>query len=103
MTSSKNPRVVKEHTWEPVHTSDLKEIKQAIVNYKLCLSIFTEILKTWALSNKATSQDWDQLTSAILESGLLLHFRCLCKEEARLLEKQETAEGIEISLDQILG
>ena len=49
------------------------------------------------------SHDWAQLTSAVLESGPLLHFRCLCREEARLLEKQETAEGIEISLDQILG
>ena len=47
--------------------SDLREIKQVIVNY------VREMVKAWAFSNKATSHDWAQLTSAVLESGPQLH------------------------------
>ena len=83
--------------------SDLKEIKQAIVNYGLHSSFVREMLKTWPLSNKATTHHWAQLTSDILESSPQLHFRCLFKEETRLLQQQKSAKGTEISLDQILG
>ena len=48
-------------------------------------------------------QDWAQLISVILESGPQLLLRCFLKEEARILEQQEKAKGLEISLDQILG
>ena len=103
ITGSKNPKVVKEHTWEPIRMNDLKEFKQAIVNYGLHSSFVREMLKSWALSNRATPKDWNQLTSAVLENGPLWHFKCLFKQEARLLQQQESAKGIEVSLDQILG
>ena len=32
---TKYPKVVKEYTWEPIRVTDLKEIKQAIVAYRL--------------------------------------------------------------------
>ena len=83
--------------------NDLKEFKQAIVNYGLHSSFVRKMLKSWALSSRATSQDWNQLTSAVLENGPLLHFKCLFKQEARLLQQQESVKGIEVSLDQILG
>ena len=41
--------------------------------------------------------------SAVLESGSLLHWKCLFKQEARLLDQQKRAKGTKISLDQILG
>ena len=72
--------------------SDLKEIKQVIVNYGLHVSFFREMLNTWALSNKTTLHVCVQLTSAVLESNPQLHFRCLFKEEARLLQQQESAK-----------
>ena len=103
ITGSKNPKVVKEHTWEPIRMNDLKEFKQAIVNYGLHSSFVREMLKSWALSSRATPQDWNQLISAVLENGPLWHFKCLFKQEARLLQQQESAKGIEVSLDQILG
>ena len=103
ITGSKNPKVIKEHTWEPIRMNDLKEFKQAIVNYGLHSSFVREMLKSWALSNRATPKDWNQLTSAVLENGPLWHFKCLFKQEARLLQQQESAKGIEVSLDQILG
>ena len=103
ITGSKNPKVVKEHTWEPIRMNDLKEFKQAIVNYGLHSSFVREMLKSWALSSRATPQDWNQLTSAVLENRPLWHFKCLFKQEARLLQQQESAKGIEVSLDQILG
>lgn len=83
--------------------SDLKEIKQAIVNYGLYSSCVREMVKTWALSNKDTLHDWAQLTSTVLESGPQLHWRYLFKEEARILEQQERVKGTEISIDRILG
>ena len=61
------------------------------------------MLKTWAFSSKATTHDWAQLSSAVLECGPQLHWRCFLKEEARILEQQEKAKGTEISIDQILG
>ena len=104
MTSSKTIGSSRNiHTYGACPYECLKEIKQAIVNYKLYLSFVREILKMWVLSNKAMSHNWAQLSSTVLESGPLLHLRCICKEEARRLEKQETAAGVEISLDQILG
>ncbi|KAK7806240.1 hypothetical protein U0070_008903 [Myodes glareolus] len=62
ITGSKNPKVIEEHTWEPIRMNDLKEFKQAIVNYGLHSSFGREMLKSWALSIKATHQDWNQLT-----------------------------------------
>ena len=38
----------------------------------------------------------------VLESGPQLLWRCFCKEDAKTLEQQEKAKGLEISLDQIL-
>ena len=73
------------------------------MNYELHSFFVREMLKTWALSNKVTPQDWNQLLSAVLESRPLLHWKCLFKQEARLLDQQERAKGTKISLDQILG
>ena len=64
--------------------NDLKEFKQTIVNYGLHSSFVREMLKSWALSSRATPQDWNQLMSAVLENGPLWHFKCLFKQEARL-------------------
>ena len=54
--------------------SNLKEIKQVIVNYELHSSFVREMVKAWALSNKATPHDWAQLTSAVLESSPQLYW-----------------------------
>ena len=54
VAGSKYPKAVKEYTWEPIHMTDLKEIKQEILNYGLHPSFFREMVKTWAFSNKAT-------------------------------------------------
>ena len=75
---------------------DLKAIKQAIVAYGLLLSFVREMVK-------ATTQDWTQLILTVQESGPHLIWRCYFKEEAKILEQQEKAKGLEISLDQILG
>ena len=83
--------------------SDLKEFKQAIVNYGLHSSFVRDMLKTWALSNRTTNPDWNQFTSAVLENGPLCHFKCLFKQEASVLQQQESPKGIEVSLEQILG
>ena len=80
-----------------------KEFKQAIVNYGLHSSFVSDILKTWSLSNRASSQDWNQLTSAVYENGLFCHFKCRFKQEPRLVQQQELAKVIEVSLDEILG
>ena len=96
--SSKYPKVVKEYTWKLIRMSDLREIKQAIVAYRLHLSFVREMVKTWAFSNKATSHNWTQLISTVLESGLQLHWRCFLKEKARILEQQERTKGTESPL-----
>ena len=83
--------------------NNLKEIKQAVVAYGLHLFFVREVVKMWAFSSKATTQDWTQFISAVLESGPQLLWRCFCKEEIKILEQQEKAKGLEISLDQILG
>ena len=83
--------------------SDQKEFKQAIVNYRLYSSFVSEMLKTCVLSNRASSQDWNQLTSAVLENGLLCHFKCQFQQEARPVQPQKLAKGIEVSLNEILG
>ena len=44
VTGSRNPRVIKEHTWEPIRVNDLKEIKQALINFGLHSSFVKEIL-----------------------------------------------------------
>ena len=49
--------IVKEYTWEPVCMTELKEIKQAIVAYRIHSPFIKEMPKTRALSNKAMSQD----------------------------------------------
>ena len=54
VASSKYPKVNKKYTWEPIHVSDLKEIKQTIVTYGLHSSFVREMVKTWAFSKKAT-------------------------------------------------
>ena len=51
-SGTKYPKVVKEYAWEPIHMSDLKEIKQAIVSYGLHLPFVREMVKTWASSTK---------------------------------------------------
>ena len=83
--------------------TDLKEIKQAIVAYGLHLSFVRKMVKMWAFSSKATTQDWTQLISAVLENGQQLLWRCFFKEEIRILEQQEKTKGLEIFLEQILG
>ena len=103
VTGSRNPRVIKEHTWEPIYMNDLKEIKQTVINFGRHSSFVKEIRKTWSISNKAMAYNWIQLISAVLESRPKLHWKCLFGQAARLLEQQERAKGIEISLDQILG
>ena len=61
------------------------------------------MVKTWALSSKAMPQYWTQLISAVLESGLQVLWKDFFKEEAKILQQQEKAKGLEISLDQIQG
>ena len=51
VSGSKYPKVVKEYTWEPIHMTDLKEIKQAIVAYRIHSSFVREMVKTWAFSS----------------------------------------------------
>ena len=73
------------------------------MNYGLHSSFVREMLKSWALRSRATTQDWNQLTSAVLENRPLWHFKFLFKQEARLLQQQESAKGIKVFLDQIIG
>ena len=47
-------------------------------------------------------QDWAQLISGVLGNGQKFLWRCFFKEEARILEQNEKAKGLEIFLDQIL-
>ena len=61
------------------------------------------MVKTWAFSNKATPQDWAQLISTVLKSGQHLLWKCIFEEKRRILEQQEKGNGLNISLDQILG
>ncbi|XP_049981111.1 endogenous retrovirus group K member 5 Gag polyprotein-like [Alexandromys fortis] len=100
---SKNPRILKEDTWEPVRINDLKEIKQAVTAFGMHSSFVKEMLKSWAIMSRPTPLDWTQMTSAVLESGTHLRWKCLFRQEARLLEQQEKAKGSDISLDKILG
>ncbi|XP_050021481.1 uncharacterized protein [Alexandromys fortis] len=100
---SRNPRVIKEDTWEHVRMNDLKEIKQAVMTFGMHSSFVKEMLKSWASTSRATPLDWLQLSSAVLESGPHLKWKCLFRQEARLLEQQEKAKGSDISLDKILG
>ena len=46
--------------------SDLKEIKQVIVTYRLHLSFVKAMVKTWPFSNKTNPHDWAQLISVVL-------------------------------------
>ena len=64
--------------------SNLKEIQQAIVSYGLHSPFVRELVKTWALSTKAISDDWLQLISAILENGPQLILKCYWREEAKV-------------------
>ena len=52
--------------------TDLNVIKQAIEAYELHSSFVRKMVKMWAFSSKATPQDWAQLMSEVLESGLQL-------------------------------
>ena len=75
VSGSKYCKVVKEYRWEPIHITDLKEIKQAIAACGLHSSFVREIVKMWTFSSKAKSQDWAQLISAVIESGPQLLWR----------------------------
>ena len=72
----KYPKVVKEYTWQSISMSDLKEIKQAIVSYGLQSPFVSEMVKTWASSNKATPHDWLQLISVVLENRPQQLWKC---------------------------
>ena len=56
------------------NTSDLKEIKQAIV---------MEMVKMWSSSTKAITHDWLELTSVELENGHQLLWKCYSREEVK--------------------
>ena len=57
----------------------------------------------WSLSTKAILHDWIQLISVDLENGPRLLWKCYWREEAKILEQQGKAKGLEIFEDQILG
>ena len=46
------------------------------------------MVKTWSSSTKATSRDWLQLISVVLENGPQLLWNCYWREEAKFLEQQ---------------
>ena len=48
VSGSKYPKVVKNYTWESIRMTDLKEIKQSIVVYRLLSSFLREMVKTLA-------------------------------------------------------
>ena len=68
-SGTKYPKVVKEYAWEPIHMSNLKEIKLTIIFYVLHSPFLREMVKIWASSSKATPHNWHQLILAVLEDG----------------------------------
>ena len=83
--------------------NDLKEIKQAVVTYGLHSTFIREKVKTQVSSIKAFSYDWLQLVSAVLDDGPQLLWKYYFRKEAKILEHQGKAKGLETSQDQILG
>ena len=66
-SSSKCPKGTE--VWTPIGMSDLKEIKQTILSYDLHSAFVREMVKTWASSNKATTHNWLQFVSTVLDDG----------------------------------
>ena len=83
--------------------NDPKEIKQVVVTYDLHSIFVREMIKTWASSIRVRPHDWLQLISEVLDYGPKLMFKCYFREEAKILEQQGKAKGLETSQDQILG
>lgn len=61
-----------------------------------------KILNLWAIQNIIISQDWKDLSAAILEAHPQLQCRTWWKEELREIEQQNSTRGINISQDQLL-
>ena len=83
--------------------NDLKEIKQAVVNFGLHSAFVKEMIRTWASNVRATPHDFSQLVSAVLDDGPSLMFGIYFREESKHMEQQGRGKGVEVSQDQILG
>ena len=101
--TSKGSKGVKEARWTPIAMNDLKEIKQAVVNFGLHSAFVKEMIRTWASNVRATPHDFSQLVSAVLDDGPSLMFGIYFREESKHMEQQGRAKGVEVSQDQILG
>ena len=53
-STSKGSKGVKEARWTPIAMNDLKEIKQAVVNYDLHSAFVKEMIRNWASNDRAT-------------------------------------------------
>lgn len=102
-STSKGPRRAREARWTPIAMNDLKEIKQAIVNFGVNSAYVKEMIKTWASNARATPYDFHQLVSAVLDKGPSLMFGIYFREESKHMEQQGRAKGVEVSQDQIIG
>ena len=57
-STSKGSKGAKESRWTPVGMNDLKEIKQAVVNYGLHSTFVKEMIRTWASNVRAISHNF---------------------------------------------
>ncbi|KAL6044148.1 hypothetical protein STEG23_019828 [Scotinomys teguina] len=76
------------HTLQPISIRDFKNMKEAIVTYVIHSTYVKQMLNSWSTSNRIISDDWHQLTSAVLEYSQQLQWKSWLREEARNLEQQ---------------
>lgn len=81
---------------------DLKWVKNVVISDGVHLSCVKQVLNLWATKNRIISQDWKDMSAAILEALLQLQWRTWWKEEVREIEQQNSTRGINISQDQLL-
>ena len=99
----KHPKGVVAYQWEQICMKDLKGIKEAVVSYGMHSPYVKQLMESWAMNNRVTPKDWEQLISAVLENTSQLEWRALCREEAKALELQGLKKGYKAPQDKILG
>ena len=82
---------------------DLRRFKDAIVSYGIHLPFVKQMLNSWLVCNRIIPKDWIELVKGVLEPGPQLQWSTWFREEAKIIEQQSKARGMEISQDQILG
>lgn len=109
-TEERRPKVIRKPTLcygevpcNPLEVLDLRRFKEDVVSYGMHSPFVKWILNSWATQNRIIPQEWKDLVAATLEAGPQLQWQIWWKEEARAIEEQNRARGINISQDQLLG